>query len=151
MLPCHRPLIAATARKLQPSNREDIHGDLINEGYIALINAIERFDPSLGFALSTYALWVIRAAITETIRRYRYDNAICQKKYAVITALTKTMSALGMHYSMDYAALAAALDWPVQINSLTLASDASSFTDTSRLRLEPRISQRNSGGMKSHT
>ena len=39
--------------------------DLINEGNIGLIKAIEKYDSSLGFKFSTYATWWIRKAITK--------------------------------------------------------------------------------------
>ena len=41
--------------------------DLVSEGNIGLMKAVRKFDPDLGFRLSTYAMWWIKAAITEYI------------------------------------------------------------------------------------
>src|SRR5437762_7268612 len=43
--------------------------EVISEGNIGLLQAVERFEPEKGFRLATYAVWRIKAAIQEYILR----------------------------------------------------------------------------------
>ena len=43
--------------------------DVISEGHVGLMQAVERFEPEKGFRLTTYAIWWIKATIQEYILR----------------------------------------------------------------------------------
>ena len=43
--------------------------EVVSEGNVGLMQAVQRFEPDKGFRLATYAMWWIRAAIQEYILR----------------------------------------------------------------------------------
>jgi len=43
--------------------------DLVSEGNVGLLQALAKFDPERGFRLSTYAMWWVRAAISDYVLR----------------------------------------------------------------------------------
>lgn len=63
----HTRLVVSMARKFRGYGLPV--GDLIQEGNMGLLQAIRRFDPERGFRLATYAMWWIKAAMTDYVLR----------------------------------------------------------------------------------
>jgi RNA polymerase nonessential primary-like sigma factor len=65
LIECNLRLVVSIARRYQ--HRGLPLDDLIEEGNLGLIHAIEKFDPERGFRLSTYATWWIRQCVERAI------------------------------------------------------------------------------------
>lgn len=68
--------------------------DLVQEGNLGLLRAIERFDPEQGPRMSTYALWWIRRAMVYAIARQGRDVRPSVAQYWEARQVARTLDSL---------------------------------------------------------
>ncbi len=79
--------------------------DLIQEGNIGLLRAIDRFEPARGLRLSTYATWWVRQAINRAVanqaRTVRLPAYLQDRMYKMQRAAEDLEQTLGRHANVE--------------------------------------------------
>jgi RNA polymerase primary sigma factor len=96
-------LVVAVARRYSGSGTSLL--DLIQEGNIGLIRAVEKFDYRRGFKFSTYATWWIRQAISRGLadqsRTIRVPVHVVEAMHRVLRTQRALFQALGRNPTLD--------------------------------------------------
>jgi RNA polymerase nonessential primary-like sigma factor len=116
--------------------------DLVEEGNLGLMHALDKFDPERGFRFSTYATWWIRQNIERAImnqsRTIRLPVHVVKELNQVLRAQRQLEATNGVSATPE--AIAARLDRPVEDVRAVLALNEHTASLDAPLDIDPNLS-----------